>query len=548
MPQQTINVGTSANDGTGDTLRAGGQKINANFTELYAADVTHSADIATLDGRVDTAEVDINAAEADIATLETTVAGIVVDLGTLPTDVDTLQEQLAVRGHNVVDYGAIGDETANDTGAFLAAIAAAKAAGGMGVVDVPGGRTYIIQETLTFTNGTRLRGVGADNDSGSASPPRLRWEGPTTDPMIVFDGEAAANLNNCSIENINLWGGANAPESHVVFTASGAGTGKTDTGCYLRNVSFFNCTSHSVIFEDGSTNFFFDNCRWDVCGTSAAYGVYWPGDGGNLHLHFTGATTFTCEDGAGGFLYLNAEGKSGSVYCVVDIDYLHLEMNSLAETYASGTNAYDKHGMIRLGIDQDVGPTSHHISCDSMSVQPNGSGWNSFCVFQITTSGGESSTIASQFVNIVVDSATGLGTGATGTDLTDVVRPIGGNIPSSTKPSETFAYASNWGRFQYGVGQGSVTNRVQNYTYAPNNTVTHMQGTTITGATVTNPTLTIPSVAFASLPTQENGLLQVCSDVPNGRSAGGTVVAGGGANIRMVQSNGTNWINLGAAT
>jgi hypothetical protein len=35
MAKQTINVGASANDGTGDNLRSAGQKINANFTELY---------------------------------------------------------------------------------------------------------------------------------------------------------------------------------------------------------------------------------------------------------------------------------------------------------------------------------------------------------------------------------------------------------------------------------------------------------------------------------------------------------------------------------
>jgi len=35
MSQQIINVGNTANDGTGDHLRVGGQKINANFTELY---------------------------------------------------------------------------------------------------------------------------------------------------------------------------------------------------------------------------------------------------------------------------------------------------------------------------------------------------------------------------------------------------------------------------------------------------------------------------------------------------------------------------------
>ncbi|MBT0667084.1 hypothetical protein HT136_01715 [Novosphingobium profundi] len=37
MAQQTINLGSSGNDGTGDNIRAGGDKINANFDELYAA-------------------------------------------------------------------------------------------------------------------------------------------------------------------------------------------------------------------------------------------------------------------------------------------------------------------------------------------------------------------------------------------------------------------------------------------------------------------------------------------------------------------------------
>jgi len=35
MAQQTISTGTSANDGTGDTLRSAGTKINTNFTEVY---------------------------------------------------------------------------------------------------------------------------------------------------------------------------------------------------------------------------------------------------------------------------------------------------------------------------------------------------------------------------------------------------------------------------------------------------------------------------------------------------------------------------------
>ena len=36
MTQQVINVGATANDGTGDPLRVAGQKVNSNFTEVYA--------------------------------------------------------------------------------------------------------------------------------------------------------------------------------------------------------------------------------------------------------------------------------------------------------------------------------------------------------------------------------------------------------------------------------------------------------------------------------------------------------------------------------
>jgi hypothetical protein len=37
MAQQIINIGTIANDNTGDTLRGAGQKLNDNFDEIYAA-------------------------------------------------------------------------------------------------------------------------------------------------------------------------------------------------------------------------------------------------------------------------------------------------------------------------------------------------------------------------------------------------------------------------------------------------------------------------------------------------------------------------------
>lgn len=45
MAKQIINVGTSANDGTGDTLRASQVKANANFTELYNQGLQEITDV-----------------------------------------------------------------------------------------------------------------------------------------------------------------------------------------------------------------------------------------------------------------------------------------------------------------------------------------------------------------------------------------------------------------------------------------------------------------------------------------------------------------------
>lgn len=41
MAKQTINIGTTDNDGTGDSVRIGGGKINDNFDELYLTNVVH---------------------------------------------------------------------------------------------------------------------------------------------------------------------------------------------------------------------------------------------------------------------------------------------------------------------------------------------------------------------------------------------------------------------------------------------------------------------------------------------------------------------------
>ena len=64
MSKQTINVGSTANDKNGDSLRNAFQKVNANFTELYTGyiSVTQLKEIAA-------ASTDFNDFKARIAAL-----------------------------------------------------------------------------------------------------------------------------------------------------------------------------------------------------------------------------------------------------------------------------------------------------------------------------------------------------------------------------------------------------------------------------------------------------------------------------------------------
>lgn len=54
MAQQTINIGSAPNDGTGDTIRVGGDKINDNFTEIYGWLDTDGTLAANSDSKVAT--------------------------------------------------------------------------------------------------------------------------------------------------------------------------------------------------------------------------------------------------------------------------------------------------------------------------------------------------------------------------------------------------------------------------------------------------------------------------------------------------------------
>ena len=79
-----------------------------------------------------------------------------VDWSAAGIDMPFLAPEYAV---SVIDYGAVGDNSSNNTPAFQAAINAANAAGG-GLVNIPAG-TYLLQGGLNLPSGLTLRGADA---------------------------------------------------------------------------------------------------------------------------------------------------------------------------------------------------------------------------------------------------------------------------------------------------------------------------------------------------------------------------------------------------
>ena len=79
MAKQTINIGTVANDGTGDTVRDAFDKVNDNFTELYTDDagdvnsITATAPIAR-DSATGAVTISLNDAGVTLAKMQNVAA------------------------------------------------------------------------------------------------------------------------------------------------------------------------------------------------------------------------------------------------------------------------------------------------------------------------------------------------------------------------------------------------------------------------------------------------------------------------------------------
>lgn len=115
MGQLIINVGLSANDNTGDTLRVGGQKINTNFTELYAADVTLTSSITALNTRILAITATDVAQQTTLQSITATdVAQQLVLISLTAADVGRQNQVNALTASDVAQWSLLASITATD--------------------------------------------------------------------------------------------------------------------------------------------------------------------------------------------------------------------------------------------------------------------------------------------------------------------------------------------------------------------------------------------------------------------------------------------------
>ena len=175
MAYQSLGIGSSLNDGTGDTLRSGGSKINDNFSEIYtligdgeslSSGISSSATVITLTAPTISGAVGGTQTSATITTLAnttintTTVNGTTLNGGTCAVAAGSLTDS----------SGAIsfGNENLTTTGTLTSGNLTCGTITSTGASIVFEGATADAHETtITVPDPTADRTITVPNETGT---------------------------------------------------------------------------------------------------------------------------------------------------------------------------------------------------------------------------------------------------------------------------------------------------------------------------------------------------------------------------------------------
>jgi len=217
MAQQSINVGTSANDGTGDPLRTAFNKINSNFTELYGTSAFDTQ--VTISGN----SISANESNADLVLNGSGTGGIVTGAiridGTSLSSTDSTQininENLDVGGN----ITASGDITA--TGNIFAK-------GNINLGDAAGDQTKVtgvFEADQLQIDGTTMTSTVTNGDV-----------------TITGNGSGGVNIDNLTFNDNSITSASNAD-----INITPGGTGNIVAGAVTINGTTLSAADSSSI-------------------------------------------------------------------------------------------------------------------------------------------------------------------------------------------------------------------------------------------------------------------------------------------------------------
>jgi hypothetical protein len=354
------------------------------------------------------------------------------------------------QGHNVLQYGAIGNSHhntgggADDTAAFQAAYDAAQSVGGFGVVVIPGGRSYRITDTIeTCPDPSKAAvwtwGVGSMGGNQTVGLPNVVWDGAAAGTMMNAQA-SGNNVPNALFRNVRF-SGRNIANTGIRFGPSAANTPKIDSGTGLDEVWFAQFAGNAIQCDGiGATNFWIRGGRWDRI---AGYGLYMKVESQTL-LSIRDvtwdATDVTLDDFAKGMVHFDAAAGGDTAYVMCHFDSVHPESGGLSETNASGTTAADKRGIVACTISSPiVNRIQFHLTFTNIQCLGYAGGDDSHSLVQML--GGPGSTEADREAEraqrLVINGRMIRGFSGDGTAAQGHLIPIGG-VPAAANPQLGF--------------------------------------------------------------------------------------------------------------
>jgi len=224
MARRTINTGSLANDGTGDTLRTAGIKINSNFEELYArlgGDSSASGTTLLTDSGLDFVGVSyrtklgfVEGASQIEITFPDSTGNVLLDTATQTITNKTL---------------GVGDNTINGlTSSSFVLTNSSGQIDSIGSKLIPTGKIVGDSDTQTLTNKTLGSGTVISAGATITSPKIITGINDTNNNEIIKFTAAGSATNEITVENSN--GGAPSITStggstNINLTLQSKGTG-----------------------------------------------------------------------------------------------------------------------------------------------------------------------------------------------------------------------------------------------------------------------------------------------------------------------------------